>query len=180
VPVGTWTGRREASVLAFGLFPHACPRILSLAPKGSTMTTTEASAADQAAIAVIPQRMLAAWAHQDAASIADLFTDDGTLILPGVFRQGRQDIKAYFSDAFDTHYAGTQVVGKPIGLRFFGADVALLLSTGGVLAAGETEVSDAQAIRATWFIVRVDGQWRLGAYQNSTAKTGLPTPGTGA
>jgi uncharacterized protein (TIGR02246 family) len=144
------------------------------------MTTTEVSAADQAAVAVIPQKMLAAWAHQDAASIADLFTDDGTLILPGVFRQGRQDIKAYFTEAFETHYAGTQVVGKPIGLRFFGTDAALLLSSGGVLAEGETEVSDAQAIRAGWLVVRTEGQWRLAAYQNSTAKTGLPTPGTGA
>jgi uncharacterized protein (TIGR02246 family) len=141
------------------------------------MTTNEVSAADQAAVAVMTQKMLAAWAHQDAAAIADLFTDDGTLILPGVFRQGRQDIKAYFADAFETHYAGTQVVGKPISLRFFGPDTALLLSSGGVLAEGETEVSDAQAIRAGWFAVRTDGQWRLAAYQNSTAKTGLPHPG---
>ncbi|WP_410672038.1 SgcJ/EcaC family oxidoreductase [Amycolatopsis sp. cmx-4-68] len=142
------------------------------------MTATEVPAADQAAVAVIPQRLLAAWAHQDAASIADLFTDDGTLILPGIFRQGRQDIKAYFTDAFEGAYAGTQVVGKPVGLRFFGPDVALLLSAGGVLAAGETEVSDAQAIKASWLVVRDEGQWRLAAYQNSPAKQGLPTPGT--
>jgi uncharacterized protein (TIGR02246 family) len=144
------------------------------------MTTTEVSAADQAAVAVIPQRLLAAWAHQDAASIADLFTDDGTLILPGVFRTGRQDIKAYFADAFASHYAGTQVVGKPIGLRFLGADVALLLSAGGVLAEGETEVSDAQAIRASWLVVRSEGRWQLAAYQNTTSKVGLPLPGTDA
>ncbi|MFG1645307.1 SgcJ/EcaC family oxidoreductase [Amycolatopsis sp. NPDC049252] len=141
------------------------------------MTTNEASAADQAAVAVMTQKMLAAWAHGDASAIADLFTDDGTLILPGIFRQGRQDIKAYFTEAFATTYAGTQVVGKPISLRFFGPDTALLLSSGGVLAEGETEVSDEQAIRAGWFAVRTDGQWRLAAYQNSTAKTGLPHPG---
>jgi len=142
------------------------------------MTATEVPAADQAAVAVIPQRMLAAWAHQDAASIADLFTDDGTLILPGIFRQGRQDIKEYFADAFAGPYAGTQVVGKPVGLRFIGPDAALLLSSGGVLAAGETEVSAAQAIRASWLVVRTEGQWRLAAYQNTPAKQTLPTPGS--
>jgi uncharacterized protein (TIGR02246 family) len=142
------------------------------------MTTTEVPAADQAAIAVIPQRLLAAWAHQDAGAIADLFTEDGTLILPGVFRKGRQDIKEYFAEAFTGPYAGTQVVGKPIGLRFLGPDVALLLSAGGVLAAGETEVSAAQAIRSSWLAVRTEGQWRLAAYQNSTAKQTLPTPGS--
>jgi uncharacterized protein (TIGR02246 family) len=144
------------------------------------MTTTEVSAADQAAVAELPQRLLTAWAHQDAASIAGLFTDDGTLILPGVFKQGRADIQAYFKDAFDADYAGTRVVGTPIGLRFFGADVALLLSAGGVVAAGESEVSDAQAIRASWTAVRTDGRWLLAAYHNTPAKQSLPTPGATA
>ena len=144
------------------------------------MTTTEVSSADQAAVAAIPQQLLTAWVRQDAASIADLFTDDGTLILPGVLRKGRADIEAYFGDAFANQYAGTQVVGTPIGLRFFGADTALLLSSGGVLAAGESEVSDAQAIRASWLVVRENGQWQLAAYQNSPAKRGLPSPGTNA
>ena len=144
------------------------------------MTTTEVSAAEQASVAALPQQLLAAWAYQDADGLADLFTEDGTLVLPGVFRQGREDIRAYFKDAFDNQYNGTQVVGKPISLRFFGPDAALLLSFGGVLAAGETEVSDAQAIRASWFVVRVDGKWRLASYQNSPAKRGLPHPGTDA
>ncbi|WP_329060319.1 SgcJ/EcaC family oxidoreductase [Amycolatopsis sp. NBC_01480] len=141
------------------------------------MTTGE-SPADQAAVAAVPQQLLEAWARHDAAPIADLFTEDGTLILPGVFRQGRQDIKDYFSEAFDGDYAGTQVVGTPIGLRFLGPDTALLLSSGGVLAAGETEVSGAQAIRASWLVVRAEGRWRLAAYQNTPAGQTLPKPGT--
>jgi uncharacterized protein (TIGR02246 family) len=145
------------------------------------MTTTlsgETSAAQMASVAAIAQQIIAAWAHHDADGMANLFTDDGTLILPGVFRQGREEIRDFFRDAFDNQYKGTQVTGKPISLRFFGPDVALLLSQGGVLAAGETEVAGAQAIRASWFVVRVDGQWRLAAYQNSPAKRRLPTPGT--
>lgn len=142
------------------------------------MTTPQVGPAEQAAVATLTQQLLAAWAYQDADAIADLFTEDGTLILPGIYRQSRQDIRAYFKDAFANQYDGTQVVGKPISMRFFGPDVALLLSSGGVLAAGETEVSDAQAVRASWFAVRVDGKWRLAAYQNSPAKRGLPFPGT--
>ncbi|MER6949259.1 SgcJ/EcaC family oxidoreductase [Nonomuraea sp. NPDC000554] len=141
------------------------------------MTTTEVSAAQQAAVAAIAQKMIAAWAHHDADGFANLFIEDGTLILPGVFRQGREDIRAYFKDAFDGQYKGTQVTGKPISLKFYGPDVALLLSQGGVIASGETEVADPQAIRASWFAVRVDGKWLLAAYQNSPAKVGLPAPG---
>jgi uncharacterized protein (TIGR02246 family) len=142
------------------------------------MTTTEVSAADQASVAALTQQMLAGWAYGDADGLAELFWEDGTLVLPGVLCQGKEEIRSYFKDAFDTKYKDTQVIGKPISMRFFGPDVALLLSSGGVLAKGESEVSDAQAIRASWFIVRRDGKWRLAAYQNSTAKVGLPTPGT--
>lgn len=144
------------------------------------MTTNGVPVADQAAVATLPQQLVAAWVDQDGDGIADLFTEDGTLILPGVFRQGREDIRVYFKDAFNNQYRGTQVVGTPLGLRFFGPDAALLLSAGGVLAAGETEVSDGQAIRASWFAVRVNGEWKLAAYQNTPATRGLPTPGTDA
>jgi uncharacterized protein (TIGR02246 family) len=144
------------------------------------MTTTPVSAAEQASVAALTQQLLAAWAYADADGIAELFTEDGTLILPGILRQGREDIRAYFKDAFDGKYRDTQVVGKPISMRFFGKDVALLLSSGGVLASGETEVSDAQAIRASWLVVRTGSGWRLAAYQNSTAKVGLPDPGADA
>jgi len=146
----------------------------------TTTFPTKVSAAEQTSVAALTQRLLAAWAYNDADGFADLFTEDGTLILPGVFQQGREAIRVFAKDAFENQYKGTQVTGKPISLRFFGPDVALLLSSGGVLAAGETEVSDAQAIRASWFAVRVEGQWRLAAYQNSPAKRSLPTPGTNA
>jgi uncharacterized protein (TIGR02246 family) len=144
------------------------------------VTTNGIPVADQAAVATLPQQLVAAWVDQDGDGIAELFTEDGTLILPGVFRQGREDIRVYFKDAFNNQYRGTQVVGTPLGLRFFGPDAALLLSAGGVLAAGETEVSDGQSIRASWFAVRVDGEWKLAAYQNTPATRGLPTPGTDA
>lgn len=144
------------------------------------MTTNEVPGADQAAVAALPQQLLTAWVEADGDRIADLFTEDGTLILPGVYRQGREDIRVFFKDAFNNDYRGTRVVGSPLGLRFLGADVALLVTAGGVLAAEETEVSDAQAIRASWFAVRVDGEWKLAQYQNTPAKRGLPTPGTDA
>jgi uncharacterized protein (TIGR02246 family) len=117
-------------------------------------------------VATLPQLLLRAWADADGDSIAELFTEDGTLILPGVFRQGGEDIRVYLKDAFNDQYRGTEVVGTPLGLRFFGPDTALLLSLRGVLAPGETEVSDG---RASWFAVRIDGQWKPVAYQNSPA-----------
>lgn len=125
------------------------------------------SSSDQAAIAALTQRMVTGWAYGEAETIADLFVEDGTLILPGVFCNGREEVRDYFARAFEGKYKNTQVMGKPISIRVLGPDVAILLSQGGVLEAGETEVSEAGAIRASWLVVRRDGQWQLAAYQNS-------------
>ncbi|HEX6358851.1 SgcJ/EcaC family oxidoreductase [Actinophytocola sp.] len=125
------------------------------------------ASSDQAAIAALTQRMVSGWAYGEAETIANLFVEDGTMILAGVFCNGRDEIRDYFAKAFEGKYKGTQVTGKPIGIRVLGPDVAILLSSGGVLESGETEVSENGAIRASWLVVRRDGEWRLAAYQNS-------------
>ncbi|MBY8852232.1 SgcJ/EcaC family oxidoreductase [Saccharothrix longispora] len=123
--------------------------------------------ADNAAIAALTQKVVAAWAYADAESFASVFTDDGTMILPGVFCASRDEVRTYMAEAFAGRYKGTQVIGKPISIRAVGPDVAILLSKGGILQPGETEMSEAGAIRASWLVVRREGQWRLFAYQNS-------------
>jgi uncharacterized protein (TIGR02246 family) len=123
--------------------------------------------ADKAAIAALTQKVVAAWAYHDADTFASVFTDDGTMILAGVFCDGPGEVRAHMAEAFEGRYKGTQVTGKPISIRSLGPDAAILLSNGGVLERGETEVSEAGAIRASWLVVRRDGEWRLAAYQNT-------------
>lgn len=123
--------------------------------------------ADKAAIAALTQKVVAAWAHQDADAFASVFTDDGTMILAGVYCEGRDEVRAHMAAAFEGRYKGTQVTGTPISIRSLGPDTAILLSNGGVLASGETEVSEGSAIRASWLAVRQDSEWRLAAYQNT-------------
>jgi uncharacterized protein (TIGR02246 family) len=135
------------------------------------------SPADMAAIAALTQKVIAAWAYNDAETFAGVFVEDGTMILPGLYLKGRDAIRAYLVEAFAGPYKGTQVTGRPLDLRVLGADFGILLTQGGVLPAGHTEVPDEQAIRASWVVVKRDGEWRLAAYQNSHANLKLPDPG---
>jgi uncharacterized protein (TIGR02246 family) len=131
-----------------------------------TPAPTGVDAADQVAIAALPARMIEMWAAHDAEGFADLFTEDGTLILPGVYHKGRAEIRQFMATAFAGPYKDSRVTGQPIDIKPLGPDAVALITQGGVIPAGETELPDRAAIRASWIAVRRDGQWRLAVYQN--------------
>src|SRR6201999_1971834 len=125
-----------------------------------------AASAEQAQIAAVPARMVAAWAAHDADAFADPFTEDGTLILPGAYKKGRDEIREFMSAGYAGPYQGTRVTGTPIDVKPLAEGAVALLTTGGVIAAGQTELSDRDAIRASWILVRRDDRWQLAVYQN--------------
>lgn len=123
----------------------------------------------QAAVAAVPARIVAAWAAQDADAFADVFTEQGSMILPGVLQVGRDAVRAFMTRAFAGPYRGTRVTGTPVALQLTGPGTAVVVTRGGVLHGDETEVPAERAIHATWVVVERDGQWQLAAYQNSPA-----------
>ncbi|MER7764842.1 SgcJ/EcaC family oxidoreductase [Streptomyces sp. NPDC097619] len=131
------------------------------------MTDLAVSDADKAAVAAVPGRIVAAWAQHDAEAFAAVFTTDGSMILPGHYATGREGIAGFMSAAFQGPFKGTQVTGTPLALRFLSEDAAIVITQGGILAPGDTEVTDARAIRATWVVAKEDGAWQLAAYHNS-------------
>jgi uncharacterized protein (TIGR02246 family) len=129
-------------------------------------TSTGPSADEQAAIAAVPARMVAAWAAHDAVAFADLFIEDGTMLLPGVYQRGRDRIRDFMASGYAGRYKDTTVTGKPIEIKPLGPGVVALLTEGGVIPAGASELRPQDAIRASWILVRRDGEWRLAVYHN--------------
>lgn len=135
----------------------------------ATSAVADPNTGDRAAVTAVPQRIIAAWAAHDAEAFADTFTDDGTMILPGVYRKGRDDIRDFMAAGFAGPYRGSQVTGTPLEVRFLSADTGVLISHGGVLEPGQTELPVEKEVHALWLVVKRDDVWRLAAYQNCPA-----------
>jgi uncharacterized protein (TIGR02246 family) len=133
----------------------------------SSSNGTSTASSVQAAAAV-PQRIVEAWAGNDAEAFAEVFTEDGTMALPGgVFVKGRDEIKAFMAAGYAGPYKGTRVFGEPVDIKLLGEGTAVVVTTGGVLAPGETEVAPERGVRAIWVLAEQDGTWQLAAYQNT-------------
>jgi uncharacterized protein (TIGR02246 family) len=132
--------------------------------------SSTALAEDAAAVRSVPQRIVSAWADNDADAFAAAFTEDATLILPGnVYLAGREQVRSYMAAGYAGPYRGTRVYGEPISARFLGTGAAVVVTKGGVLAPGEVEVAPERTVRATWVLAKQDGEWLIAAYQNTPA-----------
>lgn len=134
----------------------------------TTMTTASVArgeSADAAVIAVL-ERLYQAWAAGDADGIASRYTDDATVCLPGVFHEGPDQVRAFFTAGFAGRLKGTRGVDEVGSVRFADPDVAIVVSQGGILMPGETSVPAERLVRATYVLTRGDGNWLIASYHN--------------
>ena len=131
------------------------------------MTSKKVSDGVMAELVAIPGRLVSAWAAHDAVAFSQLFIEDGTMILPGVYKRGREEIRKHMEAGYAGQYKGTTVAGSPLEAKPLGNDAVALITVGGVIAPGEKEYTSEEAIRASWILVKDDdGTWRLAVYQN--------------
>jgi uncharacterized protein (TIGR02246 family) len=132
------------------------------------MTSTVDRTTDEAALHAFPQRIVAAWGAYDADAFAEVFTADGSMILPGgIYATSREQIRGFMRAAFAGPYQRTQVVGEPISIRRLGDDTAVITTQGGVRGVDDAEVAPEKLVRATWVVTRDGDDWRLVSYQNT-------------
>lgn len=110
-----------------------------------------------------------AWADHDADAFADLYLEDATVVMPGVLHQGRDAIQAYMAMSFAGPLKGSRAVDEPVGVHFLHEATAVVISRGGILMAGESEVPAARQRIATWVLVRREDRWWIAAYANAPA-----------
>ena len=110
-----------------------------------------------------------AWAANDAEAFAALYTEDATVVQPGIHKKNQGDIRTTMAAGFAGPLKGSRVLDEPQSVRFLGSDAAVVITEGGVLMAGQDELPSERRVRATWVLTNRDGRWYVAAYHNSPA-----------
>ena len=121
----------------------------------------------EGAVLTVALRLRAAWDGNDAESLAELFTDNGSLLIGDDQLRGRDEIRSYMTTAFDNVFRGTRVSEEPQEIRFIRDDVAIAVTQGGLLYPGESTVRPERQVRTVWVIVHREGEWKIFSHQTS-------------
>ncbi|GAA4305470.1 uncharacterized protein (TIGR02246 family) [Actinomadura luteofluorescens] len=124
---------------------------------------------DETAVREVFDRLYKAWGDGDADAFADLYAEDATVVMPGVFNRGREAVRDFMAAGFAGPLKGSRGVDEPEDVRVHG-DTAIVVSKAGIIMAGEQEVPPERERVATWVLSRRDGRWLVAAYANAPAR----------
>jgi uncharacterized protein (TIGR02246 family) len=122
---------------------------------------------EEGAVFTIALRLRAAWDAGDADTLADLFTEDGSMLIGDEQLRGREAIRAYLTEQLAGAYRGSRVADEPVQVKFLADGVALAVTKGGFINAGETAIAPENENRATWVVRKEDGDYKLVSHQTS-------------
>jgi uncharacterized protein (TIGR02246 family) len=135
----------------------------------TSTTITAGSDADQQAVLDVLARLYKAWEANDAGTFVADYTDDASVIQPGVYKKNREEIRTTMAAGFAGPLSGSRATDHPVDIRFLTADTAIVVSEGGIIFPGQDAVASERLVRATWVLVRRDNAWRIASYHNSPA-----------
>ncbi|MET0520427.1 MAG: SgcJ/EcaC family oxidoreductase [Jiangellaceae bacterium] len=129
------------------------------------------TSADEKAALTIGQRIQAAWAANDADTFADVFAENGSLLMRDEQLTSRSEIRAYMAAGFAGPFKGAWVTGWPLEVKFLDDNVAFLVTQGGIVIPPDDELLPQRQIRAVWVIARrAPGELELLSHQSSPIK----------
>ena len=135
----------------------------------TSKTTTAGSDADRQAILDVLAGLYKAWEANDAEAFVADYTDDASVVQPGVYEKDREEIRTTMAAGFAGPLNGSRVAARPVNVRFLTGDTAVVVSEDGIIFPGQDAVASERLVRATWVLVRDGGGWRIASYHNSPA-----------
>ncbi|GAA2601541.1 SgcJ/EcaC family oxidoreductase [Actinomadura fulvescens] len=125
---------------------------------------------EEGAVLTAPLRVRAAWDANDADAFAEMFIENGSMLVGDTQLTSRDDIRSYMAESFGGPYQGSRLSATPQEIRLLTDSVAIATFQGGVLRAGEDSLAPGAAVRTMWVVVKRAGDWRVASYQTSPIK----------
>jgi uncharacterized protein (TIGR02246 family) len=135
----------------------------------TTKTSTTASDIDRQAVSDVLERLYEAWEANDAGALVADYLDDASVVQPGIYKRGREEIRTTMAAGFAGPLQGSRVINHPQDIRFLADETAIVVSEDGILFPGQDVVPSAALVRATWVLAKREGSWYVAAYHNSPA-----------
>jgi uncharacterized protein (TIGR02246 family) len=135
----------------------------------TSTTTTVGSDADRRAVLEPLAGLYRAWEANDAEAFVADYTEDASVIQPGVYKKDREEIRTTMAAGFAGPLNGSRATDHTVDVRFLTDGTAIVVSEGGIIFPGQDAVASERLVRATWVLVRRDGAWRIASYHNSPA-----------
>jgi uncharacterized protein (TIGR02246 family) len=104
-----------------------------------------------------------AWALMDAARFAACYADDATVIGPGIYLRGKDDIDRSMAAAFTGPLRGSLRPHSARSVRFLSADTAVVVTESATVFPGEAETPADRQHLVTWILTRHDDRWLVEA-----------------
>ena len=134
-------------------------------------SSADRAAADGAVRAVL-DGLYAARAVGGAGAVIAPYASDATVVLPGSYLAGRDEIRAAMTDAFARPLNGSRAGHEVQSMGFSDACVAIVISKGALILAGETGPRSENRALETWVLSRDDGTWQVRAFRKVPAGSG--------
>jgi uncharacterized protein (TIGR02246 family) len=125
---------------------------------------------EEGAVLTAPLRIRAAWAANDADAFADMFIENGSMLVGDRQLMNREEIRSYMADAFGGGYGGSRLSEEPREIRLLSDSVAVAITEGGIIRSGEETFAPKDEVRTMWVLVKHEGYWRVASHQTSPIK----------
>jgi uncharacterized protein (TIGR02246 family) len=132
----------------------------------TSSNTTSVLAGQDSAVRAVLDGVYTAWAENDADAFVASYAADATALLPGSYLQNKEAIRATMAAVFAGPLKGSRAVHQVQSIRFPGAGMAIVISKGAIVLAGETEPRNENRALETWVLSEQDGTWRVKAFHN--------------
>ena len=116
--------------------------------------------------------LFAAWAHHDAEAFASCYSDDASVVLPGLYLKNRDELRSTMQVGFAGQLRGSRRAVDLDTVRLLGADAAVVVGRSVVLPGGEEPPPSDRWSISTWVLIRQRGSWLIAAYHEAPSVVG--------